>query len=71
MGLDDVSQVQHVARLAMLAMCARGVAVAEFDSSPEILEVRFTVHRVAGVSECPIDLEFIGAHSIPVGGMSL
>lgn len=71
MSPADVPQIHHIARMAILAMCARGVAVAEFDSSPEIVEVRLTVHRVVGVSECPIDLEFIGAHSMPVGGMSL
>lgn len=70
MSLTDVAQIHHVARLAVLAMCARGVAAAEFDQSPEISQVRFTVTREHGF-ELPVDVEYIGAHSVPVGGMSL
>jgi len=67
----DVGQIQHIARLAVLAMCARGVAAGEFEASPEIREVRFTVIRDTDTLEFPVEVEFIGSHSIPVGGMSL
>jgi hypothetical protein len=71
MNAADVAQIHHIARLAVFAMCARGVSAAEFESSPEILEVRFTVSRTDGTFEFPVDVEFIGAHSMPIGGLSL
>ncbi len=67
----DHEQISHIARLAILAMCARGVAGVEFDSAPEVLSVRFTVSRAGSDSELPLDVEFLGSHSIPLGGMSL
>lgn len=67
----DHDQIGHIARLAVLAMCARSVAGSEFEGSPEILAVRFTVSRADGACECPIDVEYIGTHAIPLGGMSL
>lgn len=67
----DHEQIGHIARLAVLAMCARGVAGSEFESSPEILSVRFNIERSDGVCELPVEVEFIGAHAIPLGGMSL
>lgn len=66
----DFEQVGHIARLAVLAMCARGVAAAEFQSSPEVQTVRITVHRDRG-TELPVDCEFIGTHAMPIGGLSL
>jgi hypothetical protein len=71
MNAADVESIGHIARLAVLAMCARGVAGSEFSASPEILSVRFTVSRGDGDFEFPIDVEYIGAHAIPLGGMSL
>ena len=72
MTAADVDQIHHIARLAVLAMCARGVAGGEFESSPEIQQVRFTVSRTNGSSfEFPVDVEFLGTHEVPVGGMSL
>lgn len=69
---DNIQQISHVAQLAVLAMCARGFSAGEFESSPEILEIRFSVKRPSGVvEELPVDVEFVGSHSIPVGGMSL
>lgn len=68
--LADSDQMLHVAKLAFLAMSARAVACHEFDTSDEVQEMRFTVSRVPS-GECPIDVEFIGTHSIPLGGMSL
>lgn len=67
----DVESIGHIARLAVLAMCVRGVAGGEFESSPEILSVRFTVTRSDGSFELPVDVEYIGTHSMPLGGMSL
>ena len=66
----DHDQVGHIARMAVLAMCARGVAASEFDSSPEVQTIRITVTRADG-AELPVDLEFIGSHPFPIGGLSL
>lgn len=71
MSINDVEQIHHVARLAILAMCARGVAGAEFESSPEVLSVRLTVSRPVEGEQAAIDLEFIGSHPVPLGGMAL
>jgi len=68
---DQMQHVSHVARLAVLAMCARGVAAAEFDSSPEVNEIVFRVNRCPGVAELSIDVEFHATNGLPVGGMSL
>jgi len=70
MNFQDVEQVGHIARLAVLAMCARGVAASEFESSSEVQELRITVTRVHG-AELPVDLEFIGTQSMPLGGTSI
>jgi len=70
MSPADVVQINHVARLAVLAMCARGVAAAEFDQSPEITKICIIVTREDGC-ELPVDVEYLGSHSMPVGGMSL
>ena len=70
MSPQDVVQVNHVARLAVLAMCARGVAAVEFDQSPEITQIRITVSRDDGL-ELSVDLEYLGSHSLPIGGMSI
>lgn len=70
MASQDVTQINHVARLALLAMAARAVAAAEFSQCEEILEIRIVVSRHDGV-EMAIDVEYVGAHSIPIGGMSL
>lgn len=66
----DQEQIGHIARLAVLAMCARGVAASEFESSSEVQEVRITVTR-SGSPELAVDLEFCGNHAIPLGGLSL
>lgn len=70
MNPADVQQINHIARLAVLAMCARGVAAGEFESSSEIAQVRFIVTRFDGV-EMPVEVEYLGSHSMPLGGMSL
>jgi len=72
MNVGDIQQIHHIARMAVLAMCARGVAGSEFDSSPEVQQVRFTISRTDGSTlEFPVDVEFIGTHAMPIGGMSL
>lgn len=69
---DDMQQVHHVARLAVLAMCARGVAASEFESSSEISEMVIRVARDCGGSiELPVDVEFLAPGGLPVGGLAL
>lgn len=67
---SDVGEIHHIARLAFLAMAARAVASTEFDTSPEIQKITFTVSRGTG-GESPLDAEFFGSHEVPLGGMSL
>jgi hypothetical protein len=71
MSPADHDQIGHIARLAVLAMCARGVASGEFEADTEVQQVRFTVSRLPGSSELPVDVEYIGTHEMPIGGMSL
>lgn len=72
LNLDQMQQVQHVARLAVLAMCARGVAASEFETSPEVSEVVIRINRHDGGSfELPVDVEFHAQNGTPLGGMSL
>ena len=71
----DHEQIGHIARLAILGMCARGVAASEFETTPEVRKMVITVHchdsDATGASELPVDVEFYGSHSIPVGGLSI
>ena len=71
MNLQDVEQVHHMARLAILAMSARGVAGAEFEASDEVQTIVITVLRPVGGEQAAIDLGFFGTSSIPLSGMSL
>ncbi len=72
LSFDDMQQVSHVARLAVLAMCARGVAASEFESSPEIGSMVIRVDRAAvGEQELSVDVEFHSPDGLPVGGLSL
>jgi len=68
--VDDWQQVEHVARLAVLAMCARGVAHVEHEAQPEISRVVLTVSDL-GSSVPAVDVEFYGPSSVPLGGVSL
>jgi hypothetical protein len=70
LNFDDMEQVGHVARLAVLAMCARGVAASEFEVMSDIQEMVLRVRRSEGV-QLDAEIEFLGASSIPIGGMSL
>ncbi|MDO8717558.1 MAG: hypothetical protein Q7K20_01045 [Polaromonas sp.] len=71
MAPADVEQIHHIARLAILAMCARGVAGAEFEASDEVHTVRLTVSRPVEGEQAAIDLEFFGLSSVPIGGVAL
>ena len=72
LSLDQMQQVHHVARLAVLAMCARGVAASEFESSPEVSEIVIRITRSeGGVFELPVDVEFCAMNGMPIGGMSV
>lgn len=67
----DYGQVGHVARLAVLAMCARGVAAAEFDSNSEVQAVAIIVRRSDAAESLPVDCEFVGASGLILGGVTL
>lgn len=66
----DVGQISHIARLAVLAMCARGVAAAEFEDGAEVAAVLITVSR-SDAGELPVDVQYVSANGMPIGGMSL
>jgi len=70
LSYDQTQQVSHIACMAVLAMCARGVAGAEFDGSAEVGAVRITVTRNDG-SEHAVDVEIVNAQGMPLGGLSL
>lgn len=68
--VNDWAQVEHVARMAVLAMCARGVAQTEFDAQPEISRMVLTVTDLA--DPVPrLEIEYFGQSSIPLGGVAL
>jgi hypothetical protein len=69
----DVHQIGHIARLAVLAMCARGVAAVEFENSPEVSSVVVVVSRSDPTSgeQFPVDLEFVSDKNVSLGGVSL
>lgn len=70
--IKDVEQVSHIARLAVLAMCARGVSAIEFDTSPEISAVHISVCRANGdVQEMSVDVEYLSVGGHIIGGLSL
>lgn len=71
MAPADVEQIHHIARMAVLAMCARGVAGSEFEASDEVHSVRLTVSRPVEGEQAAIDLEFLGSSFIPLGGVAL
>lgn len=70
----DASQVGHLARLAILGMCARGVASAAFADAPEVLTVVVTVSRPSPsflADEYPVTLEYGGHDDVALYGASL
>lgn len=70
-SLDDVDQIHHITRLAILAMAARAVASNEFESSPEVQAVHLVVARDSASPVPAVDLTFYGTSSVPLGGMAL
>lgn len=71
MNHADIDQIHHVARLAFLAMSARAVASSEFETSPEVHQVRIVVRRPQGAEPLDVDLEFCGTSGFPLAGMSV
>ena len=71
LSFDQMQQVQHVACMAVLAMCARGVADTEFECTPEVTSVRITVNRSGDALPSSVDVEFVNSTGFPVGGLSL
>lgn len=72
MSPADIPLIGDIACRAVLAMCARGVALTEFEASPEVQTVRLSINRSDDLTgELSIDLEFIGSHGEPIGGMSI
>jgi len=67
---DDWQQVEHVARLAVLAMCARSCAHAEHEAQPEISRLVLTVTDLQSSLPC-VELEYFGPSSVPLGGVAL
>lgn len=68
----NLETVHHAAQLAILAMCARGVAAAEFDTDSEVQQVVIVVGRPGPDCLVPsVDVSFLGTHSVPMGGLSL
>lgn len=68
---DQVQQIHHMARLAVLAMSARGVCASEFEENPEVQKVVVTVTRSNVPGDLPVDFEFFGSDPFPIGGMSI
>lgn len=68
--VNDWQQVEHVARLAVLAMCARGVAHVEHEAQPEISRMVVTVSDLT--SSVPlVEVEYFGPAQVPLGGVAL
>lgn len=68
--VNDWAQIEHVSRMAVLAMCARGVAQTEFDAQPQISRMVLTVTDLA--SPVPtLEIEYFGQSPVPLGGVSL
>jgi hypothetical protein len=68
--VNDWAQIEHVSRMAVLAMCARGVAQTEFDAQPEISRVVISVTDLANPVPT-VDVEYFGSSPVPLGGVSL
>ena len=70
LSVDDWQQVEHVARLAVLAMCARGTAQAEHAAQDEISRMVVTVSDLSAPVPV-VEVEYFGSHNIPIGGVAL
>lgn len=71
MTLDDHSQIHHIARMAVLAMCARGVALGEFETCDEVQKVVITVRRDASAPQPHVVMELFGTSGFPIGEVEL
>lgn len=67
---DDFPTIEHVARLAVLAMCARGVFEVERDANPEAQRLVISV-ETDGAGLPMVELEYQTANRFPIGGVSL
>lgn len=63
-------EFEQAVRAALIGMTARAFAAAEFDDSPEITEVRISVHRSID-HQAQIDVELLGRGGMAMGGMAL
>lgn len=70
MNLNDHEQIHHIARMAVLAMCARGVALSEFESAPEVQKVVISVRR-NGTAPPDVTLELFGTSGHAIGEVEL
>jgi hypothetical protein len=68
---EDYEQISHIARLAVFALVARGVAGVEFENMPEVQTVLVRVSRPVEGEQAAIDMEFYGSSSVPLGGVAL
>lgn len=66
---DDTAQIHHIAQIALVGMCVRAFASSEFQN-PEVREILVRVSRPDD-GEAPVDVEFLGVGSMPIGGMSV
>lgn len=66
----DLEQIHHVARMAVLAMCARGVSLSEFEMCDEVQKVVITVRR-NGSAQPQVTLELYGTSGHPIGEVEL
>lgn len=71
LSLEQSEQVYHLAQLAFLGISARAVAAAEFESSPEVGEIRIAIARPTRGGQTSVDIEIVNTSGIPVGGMSV
>ncbi len=64
--LEQTQQVTHLSRLALLGMIARGVAQAEFESSPDVTELCISIERPPAGMGCEIacELTFISGPDV-------
>lgn len=68
---EDYEQISHIARLAVFALVARGVAGVEFENQPEIQTVLVRISRPVEGEQAAIDMEFFGSSSEPFAGLAL
>lgn len=70
-SIDETQQIHHVARLSVLAMCARGVAASEFALDDDVQAITITVRRPCAGQPPEVQLDLFGFSDIAIGGMEL